>query len=213
MLAFTDRTEAGKRLADELKRLDLEHPLVLALPRGGVPVGYEVATELGCPLDTLVVRKIGAPFNPEFAVGAVGPHDVLILDDSSIAASGASRAAVEGTVGKEKEEMRRRVETYKSGSYSIGYIPKTVVLVDDGLATGLTARAALLSASARYPGAAFVFAAPVILAHSDKPLRDLGAEVVCLMRPKGLYAIGQAYENFPQVSDEEVLDLLGLARV
>lgn len=208
-MVFADRTDAGVRLASELKGRGYERPLVLALPRGGVPVAYEVAHSLECPLDTLVVRKVGAPLNPEFAVGALAPHDILLLDEASIRSAGTSRTAVDGIVAKEREELRRRVDVYRSGSYSAGYVPKTVIIVDDGIATGMSAKAASMSARKKFPGAHLVFAAPVCLAGAQQQLRRVIDELVCLEQPKQLYAIGQAYEDFPQVSDAEVVGFLG----
>lgn len=203
-----DRADAGVRLASELKARGYARPLVLALPRGGVPVGYEVAHSLECPLDTLVVRKVGAPLNPEFAVGAVAPHDVLLLDESSIRSAGASRVAVEGVVAREREELRRRADAYRSGTYSAGYVPETVVLVDDGVATGMSAKAACMAAREKYPKAQIVFAAPVCLLDSHRSLARVADEVVCLEKSKHLYAIGQAYDDFSQVSDAEVVGFL-----
>src|SRR3989338_8265780 len=147
---YTDRAEAGCALVQVLKKYAPNRTLVLALPRGGVPVGYEIARALHAPLDTLVVRKIGAPFNPEYAVGALAPNEVLVFDDDSIRASGASHASVEGVVGKEREELRRRIDVYRSGQFSVGFAPNTVIIVDDGIATGMSARAALRAARIRY---------------------------------------------------------------
>ena len=142
-MTFADRADAGRQLAGELLKHAYARPLVLALPRGGVPVGREVARALHAPLDTLVARKIGAPFNPEWAVGAIAPHDVVVLDDDAMKSASVSRLAVEGTIATERKELTRRINAYRSGSFSAGFIPKTVVVVDDGVATGLTARAAL----------------------------------------------------------------------
>ncbi|HEY4522246.1 MAG TPA: phosphoribosyltransferase family protein [Candidatus Paceibacterota bacterium] len=209
---YTDRAEAGCALAQVLKKYAPNRTLVLALPRGGVPVGYEVAKALQAPLDTLVVRKIGAPFNPEFAVGAIAPHEVVVFDEGSIRASGASQVSVEGMVGKEREEMRRRIDVYRSGQYSVGFTPNTVIIVDDGIATGMTARAALRAARIRYSRARIILAAPVCVPGTAEELSREADEVVCLASPLDIHAIGQAYEHFDQVSDEEVLRYLESAK-
>lgn len=206
MRAFKDRADAGEQLAERLKAIRAKRPLVLALPRGGVPIGAKVAEALSCPLDTIVARKIGAPFNPEFAVGAIAPQGIVLLDDDAIAQSGSSRAAVEGTIARERRELERRVGAYKSGSYSIGYVPDVIFIVDDGIATGFTARAACLAARAKYKKAKIIVATPVCLADTA----ELGAcadEVICLERP-ALFAVGAAYSRFPQVSDDEVEQFL-----
>ena len=207
-MTFADRADAGRQLAGCLAARAYEHPLVLALPRGGVPVGLEVALALKAPLDTLVARKVGAPFNPEWAVGAVAPHDIVVIDDDALRSGSVSRLAVEGTIAAERRELARRIDEYRSGSFSLGFIPKTVIVIDDGVATGLTARAALLSARAKYPKAQLVFAAPVCIGTSEKELKCVADEVVCLPGPRGLYAVAQAYEEFEQVSDHEVLAYL-----
>ncbi len=204
---FTDRADAGRRLAAALRDKGYTKPLVLALPRGGVPVGYEVAKELDCPLDTLVVRKVGTPFNPEFAVGAIAPHDVVLFDDLAIKTSGASRSAVEGIEQRERQELRRRIDAYRSGTYAASYIPGTVMLVDDGIATGLSARAAVAAARARYPKARIVVAVPVCIGALDELKREAD-EIVCLSQIDHVHAISEAYETFDQVSDAEVISRL-----
>lgn len=207
-MKFVDRSEAGKRLGEALLSRAYPHPLVLGLPRGGVPVAREVAQILGAPLDTLVVRKIGAPLNPEWAVGALAPHDVVLIDDDALTSASISRPAVEGVIAKERTELERRVAAYKSGTYAAGYIPETVIIVDDGVATGYTARAAIVSARKKYPKTRIVFAAPVCLLGSHELLSADADDVVCLDLPEGLYAVGQAYEEFDQVSDDEVRAML-----
>ena len=207
-MKFASRTEAGKRLGEALLSHAFPHPLVLALPRGGVPVAGEVARILNAPLDTLVVRKIGAPLNPEWAVGALAPHGVVLIDDDALKSASISRASVDGVIEKERAELNRRVDTYKSGTYSAGYVPETLVIVDDGVATGYTARAALLSARKKYPKTRIIFASPVCLLGSFDLVSADADEVVCLDLPEGLYAVGQAYEEFVEVSDEEVRALL-----
>lgn len=207
-MKFADRSEAGKRLGEALLSRNLPHPLVFAIPRGGVPVAAEVARTLNAPLDTLVVRKIGAPLNPEWAVGALAPHGAVLIDDDALKSASISRASVDGVLAKERAELNRRVDTYKSGSYSAGFVPETLIIVDDGVATGYTARAAIMSARKKYPKIRIVFGAPVCLLGSFDLLSADADEVVCLDLPEGLYAVGQAYEEFEQVRDEEVRALL-----
>lgn len=211
-MLYADRAEAGVKLAEKLTGRSYERPLVLALPRGGVPVASKVAAALTCALDTLVVRKIGAPFNPEFAVGALAPQGVYIIDEDSLDASGASLAAVEGIIARERKELERRMNAYKSGSFSAGVVPSTVIIVDDGIATGMSAKAACIAARKRYPKAKIVIASPLCILGSLGQLREHADEVVCLSEPASMYAIGQAYGSFPQVSDEEVMKELSAAK-
>ncbi len=202
---FKDRREAGKLLAQKLIGYKGEYPLILALPRGGVPVGFQVARALEAPLDTLVARKIGSPKNPEFGVGAIAQGDVLILDKNM------DRKELDPIIVKEKEEMERRILKYKSGQYGASSPAKIIIIVDDGLATGVTARAAVESAFLQYKPLKLIYAAPVCAKDSAGTLRDL-VNVVCVMEPEHLMAIGEWYENFPQTSDEEVIELLEKAR-
>lgn len=211
-MPYADRKDAGQRLADEIEKRAYLAPLILALPRGGVPVAFEIAARLKAPLDTIAVRKIGAPLNPEWAVGALAPHGIVLLDEDSMKSASISRAAVEGVIGKERAELERRSDAYKSGTFSAGFVPKTVVLVDDGIATGLTARAGLQAARARYPKATLVFATPLALGDSGAEIAKDADEIVVLERPSDIYAIGAAYERFEQVSDAEVLELLKSAQ-
>jgi putative phosphoribosyl transferase len=206
-MRYADRKDAGEQLAAELLGRSFERPLVLALPRGGVPVGYEVARALECPLDTLVVRKVGAPLNPEWAVGAVAPKDITLIDNDAIEFASISRASVDGVVASERKELERRERTYRSGTFSAGYIPRTVILVDDGIATGLSARAALLAARLKYPKARLILAAPVCLGGADRALQDTADEIVCLERSAAT-AVGASYGDFSQLEDETVVQIL-----
>ncbi len=202
---FRDRIEAGRKLAESLERYQNSNTLVLALPRGGVPVGYEIARALNAPLDTLVARKIGMPGHPEYAVGAIAPGlpgegDVRIVDEAV--------AGVDGVMRAEREELQRRMKTYQSGSYSHGIKPETVILVDDGVATGKTAIVSLLSARASYPKAKLIFAAPVAAPDSLEALKKYADDVVCLEAPPEFMAVGDWYASFPQLSDDEVISYL-----
>jgi putative phosphoribosyl transferase len=208
---FADRKEAGRLLADAVRLLAPVRPLVLGLPRGGVPVALEVAHVLRAPLDTLIVRKVGLPGNPEFGVGAVAPS-VLYLDEATIARLGISRSALEGVIAGERAEMERRINVYASGSYSRGFVPGTVIIVDDGIATGVSARAALRSARAKWKDAKIILAAPVCARDTAIVLRTEFDETVFLSEPESLIAIGYWYERFDQVSDAEVRRCLDSAR-
>jgi len=208
MRIFKNRTEAGKKLAEKLLPYKKENPLVLAMPRGGVPVGYEIAVKLNAPLDTVVARKIGAPFHPEFGVGAIAPGDVIILDETSIKAHGIEREEIEAVIVKEKEEMGRRIVKYRSGEYSQGKKSDTVIIVDDGLATGVSARAAIESVKRVYKPKKIIFTAPICARDSGESLRSLVDEVICLEAVDNLMAIGYWYEEFEQTTDEEVISCL-----
>jgi len=202
---FKNRTEAGQRLAEKLLQYKQDNPVVFALPRGGVPVGYEVAEKLNAPLDILVARKIGLPENPEFAVGAIAPNDVIVINQDSLNSFGFDRKVPKKVIEKEKEEMKRRINQYKSGEWSKGTSTDTLIIVDDGLATGLTARAALESARISYKPKKLIFASPVCALDSLKALGPYADEIISVIAPKNLMAIGEWYDDFPQTSDEEVL--------
>ena len=208
MRIFKNRTEAGKKLAEKLLPYKKENPLVLAMPRGGVPVGYEVATALGSPLDTIVARKIGAPFHPEFGVGAIAPGDVLILDEASMRAHGIEREDLDQVIGKEKKEMQRRTIKYRSGEYVRGKKADTIIIVDDGLATGVSARAAIESARRTYKPKQIIFAAPICARDSAENLSPLVNKIVCVNSVDNLMAIGYWYQEFEQTTDEEVISYL-----
>jgi putative phosphoribosyl transferase len=209
-MQFHDRRDAGRRLARELSRLDLERPVVVALPRGGVPVGAEVARALHAPLEILAVRKLGAPGNPELGVGAVAEDETGVLDPETAARLGMTQTMLDETLAREARELRRRVERYRDGRPALDVAGRTVVVVDDGLATGLTDLAAVRAVRKR--GAReIVVAVPV---GSDQAVALLEREadrVVCLAVPARLYGVGTWYDDFAPVSDEEVVSLLAQA--
>lgn len=185
--------------------------MVVALPRGGVPVGFEVAAALAAPLDVLVVRKLGAPGNPELAVGAIAEGGGVVFDASSAARTGLTQAALDTTVKAEGAELRRRVERYRGGMPALDLRGRTAIVVDDGLATGLTALAAVRAL--RAAGAArVVVAVPVGARESVALLGREADEVVCHTTPERLEAVGRHYHDFSAVPDEDVVELLGLAR-
>jgi putative phosphoribosyl transferase len=210
-LLFYDRTDAGRRLAKLLKRRIQGPCIVLAIPRGGVVVGYEVAKELGCPLDVVISRKVGAPAQPELAVGAVAEDGVAFVDEEIAGLVGVSRDYVERRAREEMREVRRRAEEYRGGREMPDLSGKTVILVDDGLATGLTMMAAVHMA--RNKGAEkVVVAVPVSPPETVAKLRRHADEVICLETPTNFYAIGQFYERFDQLTDEETNSILRKSR-
>ncbi|MFE4826505.1 phosphoribosyltransferase family protein [Streptomyces sp. NPDC056672] len=206
-MRFVDRTAAGKRLAEELERMDLDDPVVLGLPRGGIPVAYEVARALGAPLDVIAVRKLGVPYQPELGFGAIGEDGVRIMNDDVLRAARVGpreRAAVERDA---RQALELRLRRYRGDRPPVGLLGRTAVIVDDGMATGSTAFAACRVARAR--GAARVVLA-VPLAPADA-LAWLGQEadaVVCLSSPEYFGSVGQWYVDFAQTSDDEVAALL-----
>jgi putative phosphoribosyl transferase len=208
---FANRREAGEALAGEVRRLDLHDPVVLALPRGGVPVGYEVAHAIGAPLDILLVRKIGAPGHEEYGIGALvdGASPQLVLDEAAARTVGANREYIARQVALQLKEIERRRAAYRTGP-PIKLDGKTVVLVDDGIATGGTIRAAL-QALAKVPCRRVVLAVPMAPRDVLPSLRELCDEVVCPYTPEPFFAVGAHYCDFTQTSDEEVINLLASA--
>lgn len=203
-IQFKNRSEAGKQLARELLQYKPEQPLILALPRGGVPVGFEVAKLLEAPLDTLVARKVGAPFNPEFGVGAIAPGDVIMFDERALNFLGLRKKDLDPVIEQEMREMERRILHYKSGIYTPDTRADTIIIVDDGLATGVTARAAIESVLIQHKPFKVIFAAPICAKETAGLLSDL-VDIVCVQSVDNLMAIGYWYEDFPQTTDEEVI--------
>jgi putative phosphoribosyl transferase len=206
-MIFRDRRDAGRRLADVLEPFAAEHPVVVALPRGGVPVAFEVARALGAPLDVLAVRKLGAPGHRELAVGAVAEEDVGVLDPDTVALIGATREQLERTLRRESAELRRRVRAYRGDRAPIPLAGRTAIVVDDGLATGLTDLAAV-RALRRRGAARIVVAAPVGSLHAIALLREEADDVVCVTVPRALDGVGCWYADFSEVSDATVVALL-----
>ncbi len=213
VLPFVDRSAAGQLLAQRLAQEQLPKPLVVvALPRGGVPVGAEVARLLHAPLDLLIVRKIGAPWQRELAVGAVidGDHPEVLVDEAMCAATGADQAYIDREAAAEWREIERRRQTYLRGRAPLDLTGVTAVLVDDGIATGATVRAALKSLRSRRP-ARIVLAVPVAAHEALRALRLQCDRIVCLAEPQPLRAVGRHYLDFHQVSDAEVIAALDAA--
>jgi predicted phosphoribosyltransferase len=211
-MILKDRTEAGIQLAAKLLRFKNRDPIVLALPRGGVPVGFEVAKALEAPLDLVLVRKIGAPLQPELAVAAVvdGEQMELVINEDVLEALALSEDDVREQAKREVEEIERRRRIYLGGRERVRVGGRTVLVVDDGIATGATVRAALRAVRRREPGH-LVLAVPVAPPETVRLLQDEVDEVVCLATPSLFGAIGQFYVDFRQVSDDEVRDLLDRA--
>ena len=205
---FRDRVEAGELLAHALKAYD-KNPkaIVLGLPRGGVVTAYAVAKKLTLPLDILSLRKIGAPQNPELALGAVSATGEIFLNEDLISHLGVPEGALASKIKSERERALERYERFRKGREPLHLEGKTVILVDDGLATGATMQAAILTAKAQ--GAArVVLAVPVAAPESLEEVKDNADEEVCLNTPFFFQAVGQFYEDFSQVEDEEVISLL-----
>jgi len=184
---------------------------VLALPRGGVPVAAEVAQALSAPLDVLIVRKLGMPWQPEFAAGAIAPGGVLVLNPAAQTGTASLETLLEPVIASEREELARRERVYRRGRPPLDLKDRTVILVDDGIATGATMEAAAMAARAM--GAKeVVVAVPVAPPDTVRRLRVHADRVVCPLQPEGFMAVGQFYRDFPQLADAEVLDQLAANR-
>jgi putative phosphoribosyl transferase len=213
MAMFRDRTEAGEALADALAGLSLANPVVLALPRGGVPVAVPVARRLHAPLDLILVRKIGAPGHEELAVGAVvdGPVHETVFNAGVLRMLGLQEADFAAAIDRKLAEIETRRATYLGGAAPVPVEGRTAIVVDDGIATGATVKAALLGLKRRHP-ASVILAVPVAPADTLSELEPLVDRVVCLDVPEEFYAVGVHYRDFPQVEDSEVIALLAAAR-
>lgn len=209
-MRFADRTEAGRLLAAQLVGLAGEAPVVLGLPRGGVPVAAEVARALGAPLDVLIVRKLGCPWQPELGVGALGEGGVQLLNTRLMAELGVRESELDETIRREQAVIDERVRAYRAGTDAVPIAGRTAIVVDDGLATGFTARAAIEVLRHRGVGR-IVVAVPVAPAETLADLRHLADDVVCLEMPRRFQAIGHHYGDFSQTSDDEVTRLLAAA--
>jgi predicted phosphoribosyltransferase/dienelactone hydrolase len=205
--AFRDRDDAGEQLAARLDHLAAQQPIVLALPRGGVPVAAHVAARLHAPLDILVVRKLGVPFHPELAMGAIGEEGARVLEPDVLRHAGITAEQLATVEAAERTEIKRRAARYRDGRAPVPLEGRVVVIVDDGIATGSTARAAIQIA--RHRGAArVVLAVPVAAAETAHELASLVDELVCVSTPAYFVAVGQFYRDFSQVSDDDVAALL-----
>ncbi|QBI54786.1 phosphoribosyltransferase [Streptomonospora litoralis] len=212
MQVFRDRDDAGEQLAERVRELGLADPVILALPRGGVPVGYVVAEQLGAPLDVTVVRKIATPDFPETAVGAVTAEGAPILNEGLSRMVRADDDELARSAEDERAEARRRVKIYRGDRPAPRVAGRDVVVVDDGLATGMSARAAL-SALGEEGAASLTLAVPVCSPDAARALEDVCDRVVCVHSPPEFHAVSLWYERFPQTEDTEVQELLRRAGV
>lgn len=210
---FANRSEAGRLLGERLAAYRDRHPVVLALPRGGVPVALEIAKALAAPLDVLLVRKLGAPWQPELAVGAVvdGDDPITVTNDEVMRLTGADMKYVEQEARRQLAEIERRRQLYLAGRPPVAVTGKTAIVVDDGIATGATMRAGLRALARRRPER-LILAVPVAAADTLEALRAEVDEVVCLYVPADLWAIGAHYRDFRQLTDEEVIAQLDEAQ-
>jgi putative phosphoribosyl transferase len=207
MSGFKDRHDAGRRLAALLEPFRGERPVVIGIPRGGVPVAAEIARALGAPLDVAVVRKVGAPRNPEYAIGALAEGGAHVLSTAAMHALKLSRSDLQALIAQAERELHERLDRYRGGREPVELTGRTAILVDDGLATGSSARAAL--GSLRKRGAKrVILAVPVAARLTVRALRDRADEIVCAEMPDDLWAVGYWYEDFAPTSDEEVAMLL-----
>lgn len=205
--AFTNRRDAGRQLAERLMRFAADDPVVLGLARGGIPVAYEVAQALRAPLDVLVVRKLGAPGNPEYGIGAVAEGDVIVLDHEAVRSLLMGVEELDGAVARARAEIEARVRRYRGGRPPLDVAGRTVIVVDDGLATGGTARAALHAVRAQRPRR-LILAVPVGARDSVASLCEEADEVECLLEPERFWAVGLWYAHFEPTSDAEIARLL-----
>jgi putative phosphoribosyl transferase len=209
---FRNRADAGRILAQRLKAIAADDDvIVLALPRGGVPIGYEVAQELTADLDVFLVRKLGVPGHEELALGALAGGGVRVLNEPLIQELGLSRAEIDNITAREQREIQRRETAYRQGRRALPLAGRTVVLVDDGLATGSTMLAAVRALRA-YAPARIIVAVPIAAPEVCEAFRDYVDEIVCVETPEPFYAVGLWYEDFSQTTDEEVRQLLDRAR-
>lgn len=208
---FEDRTDAGRQLAEALEPYRNENPLVLGLPRGGVVLGYEIARALDAPLDVFVARKIGAPAQPELGIGAVAPGGITLVDQPTADTLGVTDEELRALADEERQEMNRRLRRYRGSEDPPDVRGRTVILVDDGLATGATATAAIHALRHLEPRR-IVLAIAVCALRTADALRNEVDDLVCVATPEPFRAVGLWYRDFSQTTDEEVIDLLRKAR-
>ena len=206
---FANRRAAGRQLADRLQHLRPDHPLVLALPRGGVPVGFEIATSLAAPLDLVLVRKVGVPWQPELALGAVvdGADPQVLINDDLANELGIDESYIARETTRQLEEIERRREIYFGNRLPASVVDRTVIIVDDGIATGSTMRVALRAVK-KAGAKRVILAVPVAPKDTLRQLRPEADEIVCLEMPDPFIAVGAHYVEFSQLTDAEVIPLL-----
>jgi predicted phosphoribosyltransferase len=205
---FRDRRDAGRQLAEKLAEYaNSPDLLILALPRGGVPVAYEVASALRAPLDVFIVRKLGVPGHAELAMGAVATGRVRVLNDEIVEGLGIPDGIIDSVAAEEQQELMRRERLYRDGRPPPDLRGRTIILVDDGLATGATMRAAVKAARQQHP-ARIIVAVPTASRDTCEALKREADEIISVVLPEPFFAVGQWYENFTQTTDQEVRDLL-----
>lgn len=210
---YLNRVEAGQTLAAELKEYaDREDVIVLALPRGGVPVAFEIAKALRVPLDVFIVRKLGVPGHSELAMGALAMGGVSVFNEDIISQLNIPKEAIDEVIEDENEELKRRVDVYRENHVFPPLKDQTIILVDDGIATGATMRAAIKALRKLAP-AKIIVAVPVADKGMCEKMQPLTDKLVCPMRPTQFYAVGAWYEDFSQTEDDEVRDLLKKSRL
>lgn len=210
-MPFSNRSHAGRLLAKRLAGLTFSTPAVYGVARGGVVVAYEVASALGCPLDVLVPRKLPSPYSSEVAIGAMAQDGTVLLDSHAIDAFGIDEAYLSAAKEAARAEMARRLLIYRGGREAVAAQGRDAIAIDDGVATGFTLQAAIRALRKELP-ARIVLAVPVAAQSSLKRLRPEVDEIICLETPSPFYAVGQAYDDFEQVSDETVIALLSKSR-
>jgi putative phosphoribosyl transferase len=208
---FADRRDAGRQLAAQMLALAPKHPVVVGLPRGGIPVASEIAIALKAPLEILAVRKLGSPHNPEYGIGAIVEDGTRIFDPEALAALDIDGGTLEEIVDRASEELCRRVVAYRGGRPPMRLRNRTVIVVDDGVATGVTDTAAI-RAIRRLRPRRLILAVPVCAPDSLARLRREADEMICLIAPPRLRGVGEWYRDFSQIHDQEVIAALGVAR-
>lgn len=206
-MKYKNRLEAGKNLANILSRRNYKNPIILAMVRGGVPVAYEISNALNIQTHVIVVRKLGAPENPELGVGAIAEEDVKFIDYETVEYLEISSTELAKVIDRERKELQRRVSIYRQNKSLPDLSGKTVILVDDGLATGVTARAAIELVNNYNPNK-IVFTSPVCAIETSTYLKTVVDEVICGITAYEMHAIGNYYSDFGEVTDEEVLRYL-----
>lgn len=208
---FQDRGDAGKQLAKQLLKFAAQEPIVIALPRGGVPIGHNIAQLLHSQLNVLIVRKIGLPKRPEFGIGAIAEKDTHFFDEKTLAELGLSVSDLQEVVNEKKKELRERTDLYRKIMKFPDIKNKVVILVDDGLATGVSAKTAIKAVKKLKPSK-IIFASPICALDSEQEIKNLVDEVLCLATPSRFASVGEWYQHFDQVTDEEVLNILKIRK-
>jgi len=210
-MLFKDRIQAGQKLAEKLLEYKDKNVIILAIPRGGVVVAYEIAKVLNAPLDLIIPRKIGAPYQPELAIGAITQDGTIILNEDIVSYLPIPENYIKNEAERQKKEIERRLIKYRGNAIEPNLENKIVIIVDDGIATGATMLAAIASIRKKKPSK-IVVAIPVAPPESLEKIKEYADEIICLQTPEPFFAIGQFYERFEQLEDEEVIDILNKIR-